>query len=173
MSKLKYTEKSKKTVLYYIGLGSNLGNRLQNLSLAKHWLSHQGSIQKQSSVFESAPWGNVKQNTFYNAVVQFQTNWRPFRLLRKLKAFETQFGRKLSERWGPRLIDLDILLWDGLVIDSPMLSIPHRYLEKRAFVLHPLTEIEPQLILLSGLRAKTLLEQYFADEQIKKIAEKW
>ena len=173
MSKLKYTEKSKKTVLYYIGLGSNLGNRLQNLSAAKHWLTHHGNIQKQSSVFESAPWGNVKQNAFYNAVVQFQTNWRPFRLLRKLKAFETQFGRILSEHWGPRLIDLDILLWDNLVIDSPLLTIPHRYLEKRAFILHSLLEIEPELVLPSGMRVLTLLEQYFADEQIKKIAEKW
>ncbi len=160
-------------MIYYIGLGSNLGDRLQNLRKARQWMSRQGTVQKQSSVFETPPWGNVGQNAFYNAVIRFDSHLRPFRLLRKLKAFETEYGRKVSELWGPRIIDLDILLWNGNEINNSILSIPHRYLEKRAFVLHPLAEIEPELILPSGIKTQTLLEQQFVGEQIKKIAEAW
>ncbi len=160
-------------MIYYISLGSNIGNRLQNLKQAKQWLAEHGTIQKQSSVFESAAWGNTRQAPFYNAVIRFQTEWRPFRLLRKLKAFETQAGRLRSEHWGPRLIDLDILLGEGMRISASILNIPHRYVEQRVFVLLPLSEIEPELILPSGQNVKSVLKRDFLNKHLTKIAENW
>jgi len=160
-------------MIYFIGLGSNRGERLRNLKQAKDRLAAYGSIEKQSSVYQSSPWGNADQSWFFNAVIKLRSNWRPFRLLRKLKTAETQMGRTVSERWGPRVIDLDILLWDGEKIEFSVLTVPHPYLEKRPFVVQPLAEIAPELILPSGLTAEAYFKHYFADERLQKIANKW
>lgn len=160
-------------MIYLIGLGSNRGDRLQNLIRAKQWLARHGTVEKQSSVYLSPPWGNTDQAPFLNAVVRLRTDWRPLRLLRKLKTLETQLGRTLSEHWGPRVIDLDILLWDGPRIEFPLLTVPHPYLEERLFVMHPLAEIAPELILPSGVKAEVHVKQHFTGERLEKIANKW
>ena len=160
-------------MIYYIGLGSNVGDRLQNLLNAKKGLSALGDVQKQSSVYETPAWGKTDQASFYNAVVRLHSIHRPFRLLRKLKTLEIQGGRSFGERWGPRVIDLDILWWDGSAIHTPILTVPHPFLQERAFVLQPLAEIDPDLKLTSGLTVQAHLKRYFPQTHFVKITETW
>jgi len=127
-----------------IALGSNLGNRLHYLQKAAHRLSEiSDSKINKSSLWESEPVGNAKYS-FLNGVISIETRIKPLILLKKLKDFEQQLGReKEPVRWGPRIIDLDIISYDDLVVQSNSLIIPHPEYRKRLFVLLPLREIEP------------------------------
>ena len=130
----------------YIALGTNLGNRLDNLRAAFGALPPEVSVLAESHVYETPPWGYEDQPSFLNMVIKAETELEPEQLLQYLKELETELGREQSFHWGPRLIDLDILFYDDLVLDSPPLIIPHPRLHERAFVLVPLMDLAPELI---------------------------
>lgn len=131
----------------YIGIGSNLGNRQKNCFRAVEIFEKRGiKVQKKSSLYETEPWGVKDQPRFINMVVQIETTLKPNDLLRLLKDIEREIGRQNSFRWGPRMIDLDILLFNALVLNEENLQIPHPYLHEREFVLRPLNEIAPDVI---------------------------
>lgn len=131
----------------HIGIGSNLGNRGENCLQAVSLLSESGLIiRKLSSLYETEPWGVKDQPKFLNMAVETETDLGPLVLLQKLKAIEKEIGREEGYRWGPRVIDLDILFYNDLVIETPDLTIPHPLLHKRDFVLRPLAEIAPDKV---------------------------
>lgn len=130
--------------LVYIALGSNLGDRLANLQAALQRFAPQVVIDRQSSVYETEPWGYADQPAFLNMAVAAKTSLEPDALLVFLKNIEQEMGRATTFRNGPRLIDLDILFYDELVLDTPPLVIPHPRLHERAFVLVPLADVAPE-----------------------------
>lgn len=131
----------------FIGLGSNIGNKTQNLKSAIEKLKeNQIEILNISSFYKTKPYGYTDQPEFLNAVVKIQTNLSPKELLKTLMKIERKLGRKRTIRWGPRTIDLDILFYDDLIINEKDLIIPHPDLHNREFVLKPLNEIEPEFI---------------------------
>ncbi len=127
----------------FIALGTNLGNRLVNLQTALDALPPQVNLTRQSAVYETPPWGFTDQPAFLNQVTEAETTLSPHALLRYLKNLEKELGRVKNFRYGPRLIDLDILFYDNLILDDERLKIPHPRLHERAFVLVPLAEIAP------------------------------
>ena len=129
----------------YLALGSNMDNRLANLKQAVASLSPQLEVKKKSRVYETPPWGYEDQPLFLNMAVMAKTYLEPETLLKHLKRLEVALGRKESFRNGPRLIDIDILFYDNLVLDTPTLTIPHPRLHERAFVLAPLMDINQEL----------------------------
>jgi 2-amino-4-hydroxy-6-hydroxymethyldihydropteridine diphosphokinase len=130
----------------YLGLGTNLGDRKENLRKAIEAIALKMDIYQQSSLYETAAWGYTDQPDFLNQVVQVETDLTPLRLLNFLKRTEVELGRVENFRYGPRQIDLDILFFDDLVKNTSRLQIPHPRLAERAFVLVPLNEIAPGLV---------------------------
>jgi 2-amino-4-hydroxy-6-hydroxymethyldihydropteridine diphosphokinase len=130
----------------YLGLGSNLGNRKSNLEESIRQIRNFAAIKKSSSTFETEPWGLMDQPKFLNKVILVESTLGPNELLYHLKKIEQQMGRNESVRFGPRLIDVDILFYDDYKMNTPELTIPHPHLIKRAFVLVPLEEIAPNLV---------------------------
>lgn len=131
----------------YIGIGSNLGNREENcLKAVKFMSSGKIVVRRLSSLYETEPWGEHDQPKFINMVAEAETSIEPFELLKTLKAIESKMGRTESGRWGPRVIDLDILFYDNLVLRTPELTIPHPLIGEREFVLRPLAEIAPDVV---------------------------
>jgi len=130
----------------YIALGTNIGDRLANLRVALNAFAPQIKVLKESHIYETPPWGYEDQPAFLNMVIRAETDLEPEALLEFLKQLEVQLGRESSVRWGPRLIDLDILFYDDLVIDTPPLVIPHPRLHERAFVLVPLTDVAADVV---------------------------
>jgi len=130
----------------YVGLGSNLGDRLKNINDALHRLALISIIEKASLIYETEPWGLTNQPKFLNQVVRCSTSLEPLLFLHALKKIEQELGRKATVRYGPRLIDLDILFYDNLILHTPDLSIPHPSIAERAFILVPLAEISPGLM---------------------------
>jgi len=132
----------------YIGLGSNLGDREENLRAALREIEARGvgRVVSVSSFIETAPWGVTDQPSFLNAAALVETTLAPEELLTALKAIERDLGRAPSRRWGERSIDLDILLYDEIVMQSDDLTIPHAQLHERAFALAPLAELDPGLM---------------------------
>ena len=145
----------------YVGLGSNLGRREETLREALRRLSeHEGiRIAAVSSFRETDPVGVTDQPRFVNAAAALETDLVALELLERLLAVERELGRDRSseERWGPRTVDLDLLLYGDETIDEPGLSIPHPRLAERAFVLEPLLELDPDLHLPDGRRLRDLL----------------
>lgn len=127
----------------YIGLGTNLGDRNQNLELAIEEIRQFASIKKRSSVYETKPWGYKNQNDFLNMVIEIQSDLEPINLLARLQEIEHKMGRTREIKNGPRIIDLDILLYNDQTIHTDTLKIPHPRMNKRDFVLKPLKEILP------------------------------
>jgi 2-amino-4-hydroxy-6-hydroxymethyldihydropteridine diphosphokinase len=126
----------------YLGLGSNLGTRSRNLSAARRRLRQQGVlIRRQSSVIETEPWGVTDQPRFLNQVVEAEWAGTPRQLLRLVKDVEHQGGRRPAKRWGPRVIDIDILLFGDDRIHQRDLTIPHPLIEERPFVTESLREL--------------------------------
>jgi 2-amino-4-hydroxy-6-hydroxymethyldihydropteridine diphosphokinase len=132
--------------IVYIALGSNLGNRLANLNSAIDNFSPQMKVLKKSNVYETPPWGFTDQPAFLNQVVKAETYMQPEPLLHHLKRLEVALGRVPGFQNGPRSIDLDILFFDDMILDSPALKVPHPRMHERAFVLVPLAELAPDLI---------------------------
>jgi 2-amino-4-hydroxy-6-hydroxymethyldihydropteridine diphosphokinase len=131
--------------IIYLALGSNLGDRLANLRKAIATLPSRVQPGVQSSVYETEPWGYSDQPAFLNQVLKASTTLNPSDLLAFLKETELALGRQETFRFGPRLIDIDILFYDDLVLETPKLTIPHPRIAERAFVLVPLAEIAPEL----------------------------
>ncbi len=132
--------------LAYVALGANLGDRLATLQAAVRRLEALGTVDARSSVYETDPVGYAAQAPFLNAVVRLRTDLDPASLLASLQDIEADFGRVRSFRNAPRTLDLDLLLYDDLVLDTPTLTLPHPRLHDRAFVLVPLAEIAPDLV---------------------------
>ena len=133
-------------VTIYLALGSNLGDRMGNLASAVERLSQKMTIKKVSSVYETEPVYYEEQPLYFNAVLSAVTELEPFALLRFVKSIESDLGRQPSFRNAPRLIDIDILFYGDLVVQTEELTIPHPGIVERAFVLAPLAEIAPELI---------------------------
>ena len=128
--------------LVYLGLGSNLGTRARNLSAARRRLRQRGvRILRQSRVIETEPWGVTDQPRFLNQVVEAEWGGTPRQLLASAKAVEREGGRRPTRRWGPRVIDVDILLFDDRSIEDPDLVIPHPRITERSFVRDGLREL--------------------------------
>lgn len=128
----------------YIGIGSNLGKRQENCLLAIELIEKKGIIvKKRSSIYETEPWGVKDQPLFLNMAIEVETDLAPLQLLAALKDIELEVGREKSYRWGPRVIDLDILLFGDIVENEDDLKIPHPLMHVRDFVLRPLQEIAP------------------------------
>jgi 2-amino-4-hydroxy-6-hydroxymethyldihydropteridine diphosphokinase len=132
--------------LVYIALGSNLGDRAANLAKAREMLADDIQVLKCSSIYQTAPWGYSEQDDFFNQVLECETLLRPLILLNTLKKVEKKMGRKKTFRNGPRVIDLDILFYDDLILKTRRLVIPHPGLHERAFVLVPMAEVNPGFV---------------------------
>lgn len=130
----------------YLALGTNTGDRLANLRAAISSLPPQVLVRAQSSIYETEPWGYTAQPAFLNMALHAETDFSPLELLTHLKLLEQTLGRVPSFRNGPRLIDMDILFYDDLILETPTLVIPHPRLQERAFVLVPLMDIAPGLV---------------------------
>lgn len=142
----------------FLGLGSNLGDRAGMLSAALRLLAGRDlRIVRTSCVYESPPWGKTDQPAFLNQVVEIETTLSPQGLLARCREVEERLGRVRRERWGPRTIDIDILLYGDRQIDTPDLVVPHAELRRRAFVLVPLAELAPALRLPTGETVEDLL----------------
>lgn len=136
----------------YIGLGSNLSDPKSQLDRAVKTLAAHPELSfiAVAPYYRSKPWGVLDQPDFLNTVLSVSTSLGPFELLNLLQAVENQQGRVRGRRWGERCIDCDLLLFGDLRIESPELTLPHLYLEEREFVLAPLADLAPQLVLPSG-----------------------
>jgi 2-amino-4-hydroxy-6-hydroxymethyldihydropteridine diphosphokinase len=157
----------------YIGFGSNLGDRLASMQAARNRLPPAVELTRCSPLYESAPWGDTDQPAFLNAVCQGRTALDPHDLLAHLKQIERDVGRIPSRRWGPRAIDLDLLFYDDLVLDSPTLTIPHPRLHERAFALRPLADLAPDLRHPRLGRSVAELAAALAGADVQIVAAQW
>jgi 2-amino-4-hydroxy-6-hydroxymethyldihydropteridine diphosphokinase len=149
---------SDNTVVVYLGLGSNMGDRKENLDRAIDYLSQRVRVVEVSSVYDTEPVGNPEQPRFLNMVCQVKTMLKPKELLALVKGIERKMGRMPGNPNSPRPIDIDILLYGDEVVKMPELVIPHPRLTQRAFALVPLAEIAPTLVHpVTGKNIKQLL----------------
>jgi len=134
--------------IVYLGVGSNIDDRLHYLRSAKNFINKNSFIQirRISKIYETQPYGYTEQGLFLNCVFEIETSWSPEDLLTVLQNIEKKLNRKRLIHWGPRTIDLDILFYDNLVINLKHLTIPHKELHKRLFVLTPLNNLIPDMI---------------------------
>ncbi len=140
-------------------MGTNLGNRSENLSKATAALRmFLGKINTQSHVYETEPWGRPHQPMLYNQAVHITTPCSALETLHLIKQVEFLLGRDSKDKWAPRILDIDILFFDELVIESPLLTIPHNHIAERKFTLEPLMEIAPDLV--HPVLRKTITELY-------------
>lgn len=149
-----------KTYRVFLGLGSNVGEREKFLNRAVAELKkvRDTAIVWTSSVYETDPVGKTDQPKFLNAAVEIETPLGPKELYAEIKMIEQKLGRTTTERWGPREIDVDLLLYDGLVFQDDEVTVPHPEMERRKFVLVPLKEIAPDLVHpISGMTMEELV----------------
>ncbi len=158
----------------WLSIGSNEGNRAKHLQAAVNSLNQHPSINVHttSSIYETPPWGNTKQSVFYNAIVEIGTALEPLELLNAVKLIESQLGRRAGPRWGPRIIDIDIVLWEDVAVYTEALTIPHTHYRERAFVLVPLHEVAPTLKdPNSGHSIEALLDTIEDKDQVHPVAD--
>lgn len=135
----------------FLGLGSNLGDRAYYLREGISALEGPTiKVVATSGIYETEPWGVIDQPLYWNQVIEIETTLEPLDLLHVCQEIEQRLGRERKVHWGPRTIDIDLLIYDNRVSDIEELRLPHPYLEERAFVIAPLREIAPKLILPSG-----------------------
>lgn len=150
-------------------MGSNLGDRRANLEQALRWLVDAGvQVVRRSSWYETEPVGYASQPPFLNLVAEVRTSLDPRALLRCAQQVEAALGRVRSVRWGPRTVDVDLLLYGRRVIREPDLLVPHPRLRERAFVLVPLCEVAPDLVLPDGTPVARLLPSV-ADQRVVRL----
>jgi 2-amino-4-hydroxy-6-hydroxymethyldihydropteridine diphosphokinase len=130
----------------FLLLGTNLGDRTSNLDRARQEISAIGDIKATSSIFKTAAWGKTDQPAFYNQVIKISTFLAPVILLEKILSIEAVMGRVRDEKWGPRIIDIDILFFDDKIINTSALTVPHPGIPDRMFTLLPLHELAPLLV---------------------------
>lgn len=159
---------AKEAVTCYLGSGSNIGDRRANLTEALRHLGQVPAIEivKTSSIYETAPVGPRDQPDFFNQVVQAKVTCTPRHLLELVQGIEQDMGRVRRRRWGERIIDIDILLYGDETRDEPDLQIPHPQMLARQFVLVPLAEIAPDLVLPDGRRAADAAD---AGAQVRRV----
>ena len=145
----------------FLLLGTNLGDKMENLSRACEQLERMaGKIIKTSLVYKTAAWGKSDQPGFYNQVIELDTTFSPEDLLHKILSIENDMGRKREERWGARIIDIDILFYGDKIVNQKDLTIPHSGIAKRKFALVPLNEIASSFQHPVSLKKiKTLLDE--------------
>ena len=132
----------------FLHLGTNEEDRLKNLKDGIKEIDLKiGKVIRESNIYETEPWGLRDQNMFLNAVIELKSELTPEKLLVAIKQIESDLGRKITKKWGPRKIDIDILCYNDLTINTKELVIPHPQIQNRNFVLIPLMELEPDLIL--------------------------
>jgi 2-amino-4-hydroxy-6-hydroxymethyldihydropteridine diphosphokinase len=143
----------------YVALGSNLGDRRVNLQRALELLPPLAEVEALSPIYESTPQPPAPPPAYFNAVCRLRTDLRPEALLAHLKQIEAKMGRRPSAHWAPRVIDLDLVLYNDETLESPSLTIPHPRMHERAFVLAPLrdlgVELDATLVTLTGLQKIT------------------
>ncbi len=154
----------------YLLTGSNMGERFEYLQKANALIEQRcGKIVQQSAIYETAPWGFLDQPAFLNQVIAIKTTLSPESLMTSLLEIEAYIGRIRSVKLGPRTIDLDILMYDQLILDSPSLQIPHTALPNRRFALTPLSEIAPDLLHpVLQKTISTLLSECSDDSNVQK-----
>lgn len=142
-----------------VALGSNIGDKVGNIATATAALTADGRVRlvAASRNYRTAPWGNTDQDWFVNACVSVETVLDPHALLARCLDVERELGRVRAVKWGPRIIDLDVLVYRNAVIDTPDLVLPHPHMTERAFVLRPLADIAPDLV-LKGRTVRAWLE---------------
>lgn len=153
----------------YVQLGGNLGNRKGFLDKACELISeHIGTVVKKSMIYESTPWGVDNQGYFLNQVLLIKTRFNPFELLEKILEIEKIMGRIRLEKWGERIIDIDVLFYDGIILETETLCIPHSHISKRRFVLKPMNDIASEYLhpKLNQTIAE-LLEKCLDDEKVE------
>jgi 2-amino-4-hydroxy-6-hydroxymethyldihydropteridine diphosphokinase len=138
----------------YLSLGSNLGDRAAHLRAGVR-LAVAGDTHRVSSVYETEPWGPVPQGPYWNLVVELDTTCSPEELLARCASAEDAEGRTREQRWGPRTLDVDIVLVEGVSRDGPELTLPHPRMWERRFVLVPLAELAPELVSRGAIDAAT------------------
>lgn len=164
------TNKGTEQIDIYLGLGSNLGNRQNNLDKALKLLSKNMLLVKVSSVYDTEPFQTYDQPRFLNLVCQAHTNQTPIELLTFIKSIENKLGRAPNTHNAPRQIDIDILFYGNKIIKTPELTIPHPRLTERAFVLIPLAEITPSLIHpISGKTIKQLQQELNEIQDVQQV----
>ncbi|EGD50630.1 2-amino-4-hydroxy-6-hydroxymethyldihydropteridine pyrophosphokinase [Thermoanaerobacter ethanolicus JW 200] len=158
----------------YLSLGSNLGDREENLKRAVFELEHWEGIilKKLSPIYETKPVGYLNQDMFLNIAVEVETNIGPYDLLKVVNEIEKKLKRQRLIRWGPRTIDIDILLYDDIELNDEVLTIPHPRMWERAFVLIPLSDINP-FIKKGDVYIKDLIAELPDKEGVKLYKENW
>ena len=159
-------------IIAYIGIGSNLGTPKENCTNAIKEISRTKDIKiiARSSFYKTEPIGEIQQNWFVNSVIKIETDLSPTDLLSTLLDIESVMGRVRKEKWGPRLIDLDLLFYDNIVFKKKGISLPHPEIQKRKFVLTPMSEISENFIHpVLKKTIKTLLQESLDTSVIKKI----
>ena len=160
----------------FIGLGSNLGDREANIRQALQFLEQlpETTIVRGSSLYDTEPVGVSDQPNFLNGVVQIETHLAPRQLLWNLMLIERRLGRVRTQQWGPRVIDLDLLLYGDEVVEEDDLQIPHPLMTKRSFVMVPLVEIEPLLVHpVTNQTMLSILQRLGADPLVKHGSRLW
>ncbi|WP_177505363.1 2-amino-4-hydroxy-6-hydroxymethyldihydropteridine diphosphokinase [Anaerosinus sp.] len=147
--------------MIFLGLGSNIGNRKQNLMRAIELLNQHNDIivRKISSIYETEPYGVKEQDDFLNAVIVVETKLFPEELLDVCLTIESRMGRTRELRWGPRVIDIDLLSYNNEAMHTERLTLPHPFFALRKFVLVPMAEIAGDFIVSDGMTVKNLLMQ--------------
>lgn len=159
----------------YVGLGSNLGDRQQQVTRAMDLLAGMPGIRglRSSSLYESEPWGFKDQPPFVNAVARVETDLGPLQLMILLRRIEAMLGRTPTFRWGPREIDLDLLLYGSCQIQRRGLIVPHPSMHQRAFVLEPLREVWPDYRLPSGMTIDDAIARLAGQQKITRLPGGW
>ena len=153
-------------VTAWFGIGGNLGDRLANVSSAVALLAETCDDLTTSAVFETPPWGDRDQPSFLNLVARGSTRLTPDDLLTRVKEIETIVGRRPTRRWGPRVVDVDILAYGDLIATTSALEIPHPRMAERAFVMVPLADLDPAWVHPTlGLPVRTIVESLPATDR--------
>jgi 2-amino-4-hydroxy-6-hydroxymethyldihydropteridine diphosphokinase len=163
-------------VIAYLGIGSNLGDPIENCRKALREIASLKNVQvlRRSSLYRTEPVGDIPQDWFVNGVVEIRTTFTALQLLKALQWVEQALGRERKGRWGPRIIDIDILLYGQEIIKTESLVVPHPELHKRRFVLVPINEIAPYVIhALYGISMKGLLDRLEDDHAVERIDADW
>ncbi|MBT89127.1 MAG: 2-amino-4-hydroxy-6-hydroxymethyldihydropteridine diphosphokinase [Spirochaetales bacterium] len=155
--------------LVYLSIGTNLGNKIENLKNAISRLSSIVTIDSISSVYETEPLNVQKQDNFLNIAIEVQTNFPPLELIEKLKKIESEMGRVLSELNKPRIIDIDIIFYNSIILDEVRIQVPHPRAHKRAFVIFPIMDLNPAFV--HPILNKSLMEisKNLSNQRISKL----